>query len=90
MTPFATLSPRVNASAAAAPASLRPQDLGYASAVLLALDFAKRMRAHGLPIDTHALLTNPAYASEQVSLGHTQACQRLRAAAMRLFELHSH
>jgi hypothetical protein len=74
---------------APAPASLQPQNLGYVNALLIALDFAKRMRAHGLAVEANSLLSNAAYARECSAQAHTQSCARLRAAAMRMFELHA-
>jgi hypothetical protein len=74
---------------APAPASLHPQDLGYANALLVALDFAKRMGSHGVAVNARALLSDATYARACSAQAHTQSCARLRASAMRVFELHS-
>jgi hypothetical protein len=67
---------------------LQATALGYASALLVVSTFKQRMAAHGWAVDAPRLLQDSAYVAEQVALGHTSACAKLRAAALRVFALH--
>ena len=73
---------------AGARAHIQPTALGYASAFGAVSNFKQRMAAHGWVVDASRMLRDHAYALEQVALGHTSECARLRAAAMRVFELY--
>ncbi len=82
------LSPDTATVDRAAPASLDAQALGYASAVLVAVQFARLAAAHGFAVHAQRLLQERAYADAQIALAHTSACAKLRASALRVFELH--
>jgi hypothetical protein len=69
-------------------ASLQPTKLGYTAALLAAFMFKERMAAQGWVVDARRLLSDPAYAADQVALGHTSACAKLRASAVRLFSIY--
>ncbi len=67
--------------------SLEPQELGYASALVLLAQFKHAMASDGLTVSTQRMLHSSAYALEQLALGHTSNNLALRQCAMRVFAL---
>ncbi len=67
--------------------SLELLELGYASALLLLLEFKQLMQTDGLVIDCDRMRSCSAYALEQLGLAHTSNNATLRQCAMRVFAL---
>jgi hypothetical protein len=69
-------------------AALQPMALGYAAALVAVFKFKERMAAHGWAVDAQRILSDGHYAQQQLALGHTCECAKLRQSAMQVFAIY--
>lgn len=87
----AMLSPASASAVAApspgAPASVRHNELGFASTLVLLSQFKHLMAYEGMAVDSALMRDDSNYAFAQLALGHTSTSEPLRQCAMRVFAL---